>query len=413
MSNASSEILQDPFRPYMKRKPTVEYHDVFIENLSVESLLPFADDKGRFTKSFDVVIHDPEAFEEFFIISSVAFYESQNGEIPAVQARIIDKTGDTLYYAPVYEIGSPREFYRREWRIMPAYNRYDALRLSFIIPEGVCLYIKSIKVKPNYGFRERDLGIRFHGHGGCTNAFGMQLTAEAGFTSCITIPKFTKDGIGVCMHDDATVITELTFDDGTKAEEGGPLDRPLSGFTYEELMQFSAGWRKRSDVFAGIRVPTMEEYFRICSMTGMQPIFSVHPEPTLEQWVYVRKLLEKYRLLEHFWVKSSKVANHKNCNKVFGNEIAGRILIQSPKADWDPNELIRELEIDPTKTNVVVEFFDFAVTERKIQRAREEGYPVSIAAVSGGVSGPHMKRLIDLGVSEFTLDHHCSMGLDW
>ena len=110
-----------------------------------------------------------------------------------MQIRIIDDAGQTLYYSPVYEIGHPREFYRREWRIMPTFNRYNRVRFSFIIPEGVRLYVKNIKIKQNYGWRERDIGIRYHGHGGCTNAFGMQLTAEAGFTSCITIPKFTKD----------------------------------------------------------------------------------------------------------------------------------------------------------------------------------------------------------------------------
>ena len=163
---------------------------------------------------------------------------------------------------------------------MPTFNRYTTVRLSFIIPEGVRLYVRSISAKPNYGFRERDIGIRYHGHGGCTNLFGMQLTAEAGFTSCITIPKFTKDGIGVCMHDDETVINELSFDDGTQAESGSRFDKPVSEYTYDELMQFSASWRKRSDIFSGIRIPTMDEYFRVCSMTGMQPIFSVHPELT-------------------------------------------------------------------------------------------------------------------------------------
>ena len=215
------------------------------------------------------------------------------------------------------------------------------------------------------------------------------------------------------MHDDETIITELSFDDGSKAEAGGYFDKPISEFTYDELMQFSASWRKRSDIFAGIRVPTMDEYFRVCSMTGMQPIFSVHPELTKEQWLYVKDLLIKYRLLEHFWVKSGTVSTQKVCNEVFGTEIAGRILIQGAAKDWDPAELTREMELDPKKNNVVIEFFGFAATEKKIITARNEGFLVSIAAMCGGVSGPHMMKLIDMGVSEFTLDHHLSMGLDW
>lgn len=413
MSELSTERLQDPFGQYMNLFPEVEFSDVPIEKISTEALSRFASPDGSFTKSFDAVVDGGEQFSELFIISSTAYYESDNGEIPAVQVRIIDGDGATLYYSPVYEIGHSREFYRREWRIMPTFNRYNKIRLSFIIPEGVRLYVRDIKVKHNYGFRERDIGIRYHGHGGCTNAFGMQLTAEAGFTSCITIPKFTKDGIPVCMHDDTTVITELSFDDGRRAEEGSPYDKPISEYTYAELMEFSASWRKRSDIFAGIRVPTMDEYFRICSMTGMQPIFSVHPALTKEQWLVVRELLIKYRLLEHFWVKSGSVETQKICNDVFGTEIAGRILIQGAAKDWDPAELCAEMELDPKKNNVVIEFFGHAATEKKIVTAKNEGFLVSIAAMRGGVSGPHMMKLIELGVTEFTLDHHLSMGLDW
>ena len=413
MRELSTEKLIDPFSEYMTLNPTVEFFDVAIDELSVEGLLRFANKDGSFTKSFDAVLKNCEKISELFIISSTAYYESDNGKIPAVQARIIDDSGKTLYYSPVYEIGHRREFYRKEWRIMPAFNRYSSLRLSFIIPDGVRLYIRNIKLKQNYGFRERDIGIRYHGHGGCTNAFGMQLTAEAGFTSCITIPKFTKDGIGVCMHDDDSIIRELSFDDGSKVEAGGPLDKPVSEFTYDELMEFSASWRNRSDIFAGIRIPTMDEYFRICSMTGMQPIFSVHPALTKDQWLYVRELLIKYRLLEHFWVKSGTVETQKICNEVFGTEIAGRILIQGASKDWDPKELAEEMELDAKRNNVVIEFFGFAATEKKIVTAKNEGFLVSIAAMKGGISGPHMMHMIDLGVTEFTLDHHLSMGLDW
>ena len=413
MTELSNEFLVDPFEKYMSAVPSVDFHDVPIGKLSVAALSPFRDEDGSYTKSFDAVLSGSAELEEFFIISSIAYYESENGEIPAVQVRIIDNEGKTLYYSPVYEIGHSREFFRREWRIMPIYDRYSKVRLSFIIPDGVRLYIRSIKIKPNYGYRERDIGIRYHGHGGCTNAFGMQLTAEAGFTSCITIPKFTKDGIGVCMHDDVTVIKELSFDDGSRVTPGSELDKPISDFPYAELMQFSASWRKQSDVFAGIRIPTMEEYFRICSMTGMQPVFSVHPKLTKEQWLYVRELLIKYRLLEHFWVKSNEVGTHLICNDVFGTEIAGRILLQGTKETWDPAEMAERMHLDAKKHNVVIEFFGFVATEKKIVTAKNEGFLVSIAAMRGGISGPHMQRLIDLGVTEFTLDHHLSMGLAW
>jgi len=145
----------------------------------------------------------------------------------------------------------------------------------------------------------------------------------------------------------------------------------------------------------------------------MQPIFSVHPILNREQWLYVREHLEKYRLLEHFWIKSSRPENNLVCAEVFGEDIAGYIFIQGARDSWDPDERVKACGLDKNRHNIVVEYFNFAATEEKIRLAREEGYPVSIACMKGGNSGIFMQEMIDLGVSEFTLDHHCSMGLDW
>lgn len=404
-------MLKEPYEEYMSKTCDVEFHDYPISDFNVDELFRFSEN-GVFTQGFDVTVKGKSEFYEVNIISSVARYESQNGEIPAVQIRIIDDAKDTLYYSPVYEIGHTREFYRREWRVPPIADRYDTVRISFIIPDGVKLYIKDFRMKRNYGYRERDIGIRYHGHGGCTSAFGFQMTAEVGFTSCITIPKFTKDGIGVCLHDDLTVINELRFDDGSVPEKGGKYDKPVSEFTYSELLQL-APWRKRSDIFAGMRVPTLDDFFRICSTTGMQPIFSVHPELTRDEWITVRDLLKKYRLLDQFRVKSNSVNTHRLCLEVFDSDIDGYILLYGFKDKLHPVELADKIGFDRNRHKVVVEYFNHLVTDEYIDYALEGGFPVSIAAMKGGISGPRMRALIDCGVTEFTVDHHCSMGLDW
>ncbi|MBQ4160055.1 MAG: hypothetical protein IJD83_03910 [Clostridia bacterium] len=403
---------KDPFKAYMSKEPEIEFHDQPIEDFTLEALSEFKDGDA-FTHSFDVTVKGKKEFEEVFILSTTAKYESENGAYPTAQVRVIDDAGETWYFSPVYEIGHRREFYRREWRIPPTLDRYDTVRLSFIIPEGVKLFLRTIKTKHNYGYREKDIGIRYHGHGGITSVFGWQMTAEVGFTSCITIPKFTKDGIGVCVHDDGNVRDELRLADGTMAAEGSKYDKAVWELTYEELCELHA-WRRRSDIFTGTRVPTLEEFFQICSSTGMQPIFSVHPALTREQWIYVRELLVKYRLLEHFWVKSSHVETQKLCLEIFGEDIAGRILIFNTRDGMlNPADRAREIGLDPKKHNVVVEYFHHAVTEEKIKQALAGGFKVSVAAMLGGVSGPRMQELIDHGVTEFTVDRHCSMGLSW
>ena len=99
----------------------------------------------------------------------------------------------------------------------------------------------------------------------------------------------------------------------------------LTDYTYEELLKLNA-WRTRGEVFRGMRVPTMEDFFRICSNTGMQPTFSVHPPLSRDEWLYVRKLLIKYRLLEHFRVKSHQQETLQLCREIFDDEIAGYII---------------------------------------------------------------------------------------
>ncbi len=412
----------DLYHSYLTSFPDFPLDSTPIDMLSREALSPFADGDGVFRKNFQVSLKGKKEFKEIWILSTTAKYESQNGKMPTVQIRLIDDDQKTLYYSPIYEIGDTREFYRREWRVPPIISRCDTVHLSFMIPDGVSLSIRTVTAKANTRYREGEFGIRYHGHAGfpgyapSNTAFGFQMAAEMGFTSCITIPKFTKDGIGVCFHDDASVLKLLRYEDGSLIEKGSPEDKPVCKFTYEELCRLDAGIRK-NEIYAGTRVPTMDEFFRICSMTGMQPIFSVHPNLTKAEWEYTRRLLEKYRLLGEFWIKLSDPEGVKTTLEVFEGKNAGYIFIQGTRENWDPAERVRECGLDPKKTRIVVEYFFIPTTaeavDEKIKLAKAEGFDVSLAAMRGGVSGPCMRELIDLGVTEFTLDHHCSMGLDW
>lgn len=416
--------MKDLYQPYMTRTPEVVFQDVNIPVLSRESLSPFADTDGAFTKGFDVALKDPSGVGEQWILSSLAKYESETDAIPTIQVRLIDTNGMTLYYSPVYEIGHRREFYRKEWRIPPTIGRFDRVRISIMIPEGVRLFLQEIRPKQSQRLRAGDYGVRYHAHAGIpgyapnNTVPSFQATAELGFTSCITIPKFTKDGVGVCFHDDDTIRHEVCYPDGSLIEEGSPDDKPVSEFTYEELLRFDAGIPQFQDpLYAGTKVPTLEEFFRICSMTGMDPIFSVHPGLPKEQWEQVRVLLEKYRLLDRLWLKSNSLARLGTAIEVFNDSIAGYILLQGVKENWDPIEHAAELGLDPKRHRLVVEFFYIQGFENniedKIRNARAEGFPVSLACMRGGISGVAMQKAIDLGVSEFTLDYHCSMGLCW
>lgn len=410
--------MNDKFEFLNQKTPEFAGPPLYKETLDASSLPDLAGKNHCFTENFSVILRDDEKFGEAWILSTVARFESLNGEVPCIQIRLTDNQGDTLYYSPVYEIGHTREFYRREWRIPPSIDRYCNVKLTFIIPSGVKLWIREIKHKRNIFAGNNQIGIRYHGHAGfpgyapSNTAFSFQMAAEMGFSTCITIPKFTKDGIGVCFHDDGSVRKILRYEDGSAIEEGSKDDRPIKDFTYEELMQFDAGLRK-SDIYRGTRIPTLDDFFQICSMTGMCPIFSVHPGLSIPEWEKVRIMLEKYRLLDRFWIKTGSVNRQKNALEVFGTDIAGHILIQGIKSNWDPAQQAEECGFDRAKQKVVIEYFYLGATEEKIRLTKEEGFDVSIATTKGGISGPNMRDLIGMGVTEFTIDHHCSKGLDW
>ena len=106
--------MTDIFGYLMNKTPEVEFNDVHVEDFDMETLSRFADKDGIFTQSFDIAVKGNKRFSEVFIISSISRYESENGQIPAAQIRIINAKGETFYYSPVYEIGSDREFYRKD-----------------------------------------------------------------------------------------------------------------------------------------------------------------------------------------------------------------------------------------------------------------------------------------------------------
>ena len=377
--------MNDTYEYLNTKDPEFSCKTFKITELNADKLLSsVAGRNGALTESFSATVTGHSLFEETWILSTTAKYETVSGEIPVVQVRITDEAGNTLYYSPVYEIGHTRAFYRREWRIPPTIEYYQTIQLTFIIPKGVTLYLREIKGKRNSYVYKKSFGILHHGHAGfpsyasSNTAFSFQMAAEMGFSSCITIPKFTKDGVGVCFHDDGSIRKKVRYEDGSKIEEGSP-----------------------------------DEYFKICASTGMKPIFSVHPGLSIPEWEKVRLMLEKYKLLDQFWIKTGSISRQKNALEVFGNDIGGHILIQGVKSSWDPAEQAKECGFDRNKQKVVIEYFYLGATEEKIRLAKNEGFDVSIATTRGGFSGPDMRKLIGMGVTEFTSDHHCSMGLDW
>ena len=77
---------KDPFKAYMSKEPEIEFHDQPIEDFTLEALSEFKDGDA-FTHSFDVTVQGKKEFEEVFILSTTAKYESENGAYPTAPSQ--------------------------------------------------------------------------------------------------------------------------------------------------------------------------------------------------------------------------------------------------------------------------------------------------------------------------------------
>lgn len=118
--------------------------------------------------------------------------------------------------------------------------------------------------------------------------------------------------------------------------------------------------------------------------------------------------------------------------EVMGFDIGGYIIIQT--SSWGMENVEHVLQMNQVAEKVQaagynffdkvsVEFFDYSnhatqTVEDKIRLAKEFGFTRISLAPNGyadepGFSSEKQRYFIALGVNSFTVDYHCSMGLNW
>ena len=239
----------------------------------------------------------------------------------------------------------------------------------------------------------------------------FELAAICGFPACIVVPKVTADGVIVCIHDD-TINRTARDEYGNAPKE----DMYVWDMTYDELLKWEYGSYK-NEIYKGTKIPCVEDFFALCSRTGMRPMFSTHPGLTVEQWEQVKDMLIRHGLLKNFHIKSFELDILKTAYSVFGTSIDGYTWDndrwEEGKAEetLDINALLN-LGIDITKCRVGIEIPLRDYTESIARKITNAG----LFAAAFGIyhrTAEEYRRLISYGVTEFTEDYHCSMGLNW
>ena len=316
-----------------------------------------------------------------------------------------------LYRSHLYRMGKHEEYTMQEWRIPPLFLPDMSLSVQVEIPEGTVLYLRRFAVSLDGDRRDWNGGLRHNAHLGF---WGMapnntmpafELAAFCGFPACIVVPKVTRDGVLVCIHDDTINKTARDC-----AGEAPPEPVYVADKTYAELSEWEYGSYK-NPVYRGTKLPLLSDFFDLCARTGMRPMFSTHPGLTVEQWEQVKEMLSRRGLLKNFHIKSFKMGILKRAYSVFGTEIDGYTF---DVGTWDGTQIQTFLEsgIDTKSCRVGIEVRFRDYTEEIAKEIVDAGFFAAAWSIRRR-DFEEYERLISWGVTEFTEDFHCSMGLNY
>lgn len=317
-----------------------------------------------------------------------------------------DAPEERLYRSLDYAIGSPNVLRHQQWRIPPIFDPHLQLRVRLTVPEGTELTLTDFHGSCDSRVRDWNGGVRFNSHLGF---FGLapfntmaayELAARCGYPACIVNPRITKDGVFVCLHDE-------TINDTARDKNGNPPSEPLyvCDMTYDELLAWDFGVHK-SRLFRGTPIPRLSDFFLLCAKTGMRPMFSTHLRMSEDAWRAIRSMLERYRLLHLFHIKSFQLEILEDAYAVFGDEIEGYTWDEGNARQFQNSALGR------SPRRLVIERLPDRTTEDVIRADRAAGFETAVYEM-GHCSGEDYRKFFELGVTEFTEDHHCSMGLNW
>ena len=349
------------------------------------------------------------------IISSNAMFTGDNPPTIYVTRKWQKYDGSwlTYYGSSHYIVGGNGTYKQQQWRIPGWIKGYaDDVTVTITIPTGTTLYIKDMSnyYDDSITRAENDLHLNAHGFSGfggpAQTLYQYTMAAKLGFRCCITIPKVTSDGVYVCLHDDDSIQATARNDDGsTIAAEY--QNRPVSDFTYEELLQFDFGI-VRGKPFAGSRIPKLEDFFTICARTGMHPMLSVHPSLS-GHWANIKALAKRCGVLHNLNIKSDPTSIEVPM-AVLLDDIESYTIDDSTSTSNVARFNSLKTTYNITKARCIIEYNKTAITDALIEEVLNNGYACGVFNYSA-ISD--MLELYGKGVTEFTEDYNSSVGLNW
>lgn len=371
-------------------------------------------DTLRVTESFSVTLpYDGD--DACTLVTALSAYRGERA--PQISFTLwVGDQAEPLYRSPVYDMGRPSEFRRQQWRVPPMFLPSMRTEISVCVPAGTTLLLCGFSAAHSAALPAWNGGLRHNAHLGFIGIApedtmpAFELAAQCGFPACIVVPKLTKDGQLVCIHDDTVNRTARTRDGSEVAEPITVWDK-----TYEELRAWDVGHMRwgltRNPIYRGTRIPLLSDFFALCARTGMRPMFSTHPGLPREKWEEVRDMLTKLNLLGSFHVKSFELENLEMAFSVLGEEIDG-YTFDMDDPSLEKLEAFAASPVGRSACRLGIEWQAKHHTPELTKEILARGFFAAAWSVPRGDTAMY-RRLVSCGVTEFTEDFHCSMGLNW
>ena len=317
------------------------------------------------------------------------------------------------YTSPKYTIGSDIEYSAQNWRIPPMLQGMTG-NVKVTVPSGTTLYIKDFSSSYDLGTNDcggvrLDAHLGFQGYAPENSMPSYEYAAMCGYTACIVTPILSSDGVFMCYHENNST---LSLDGGTTIVSLSASD--FQAKTYTELMAYDVCKNSTmAGLFPNCKIPTLDDFFKLCARTGMRPMFSTHPNLTTTQWQTVKDMLIKYGLLSRFTVKAFSASWLRSAYAVLGNDIDAYIY-DVENSNWSTYiSNMNDLKTDGCTVRMGIECKWALATQAGISDILAAGYFASVWNIPATPTSSKYKELLSWGVTEFTDDKNCSNGLNW
>lgn len=384
-------------------------------------------------------------FNKNMIIASRSTYSRVAGSlesdsVPTIQIAAKGSEESQKDSTVAYPIGCLGRYEFQQWRLPALPACMTSIEVHISVPSD-----KVLELEEFYNYysditeQGYDGGIRVNAHGspitGKFNTYeGFTGAARAGYPCCVVVPKRTKDGMWVCFHDDDningvrydknkpvckskinsegdTIYTQYDANGDVIGHSPMPVRSLTWNFLKDKIVYSSAYY----NIWGDQHIPTLSEFFSVCSKTGMIPMLSVHPAYTEEEWIEIADLAKKHGVLDKLSIKLRPYDAYVNSSiKVLGGQVREYVFYVANK-DGLQYALDRMKSTISKVGNVrlTIEMLDSFVKREYVEDIIRAGYVCSVFDSSRNFTGKRINELMSWGVTEFTSNYNHSYGLNW